>query len=160
MSRSRLRTTTDNHALLRRPAEPTPAPTGNMRHDSIRLHVDAQRGGSCDNDAGGHWDPPALSGGSGPVRCREQVLQGGDTGGDILRGHRRDEHSHWDRCELDIGWDVEELFSRGEAHQLQHLVLSRVPSGLVDILGFVGYTLLLVLPKEFRPRSLCLSGQS
>ncbi|KAM2136687.1 hypothetical protein ACFX1R_006426 [Malus domestica] len=56
--------------------------------------------------------------------------------------HRRDEHSDGDRCQSHIGWNVEELFPTSCSDHLQHLVLFRLPFGIVDVLGFVGFVVL------------------
>ncbi|KAM2250684.1 hypothetical protein ACFXTI_005168 [Malus domestica] len=127
---------------------------------SIHQHVDAQRGNCGDDDARSHRHSPAVSDGSRPVRGCEQLLQSRDSGYVVLHNHRRDEHTDGDRCQSHLGWNVEELFPISSSDHLQHLVLFRLPFGIVDVLGAVGFALLLVLLKEFRPGSLCLFRQS
>lgn len=131
-----------------------------MRDDGVREHVDAQRGGGDDDDAGGDGDPAAAAGGGGggAVGSGVEVLQGGGAGGDIRGGGGRDEHADGDRCQPDIGGDVEELLPRSRPHQLQHLVLLRLPSRLVHLRGAVGHTLLALLQKGDRWGPLRLFG--
>ncbi|PQM39779.1 malate transporter [Prunus yedoensis var. nudiflora] len=127
---------------------------------SLREHVDAQRGDRGDDDARRHRHPSTLSDRPQSVRRCGQVLQSCGSWRVILHNHRRHEHSHGDRCQSHIGWDVAELFPRGSSSHLQHLVLVCFPFGSVDVLGFVGFIVLLVLLQEFRPGSLCLFRQS
>ncbi|CAL8144667.1 unnamed protein product [Prunus armeniaca] len=113
-----------------------------------------------DDDARRHRHPSTLSDRPQSVRRCGQVLQSCGSWRVILHNHRRHEHSHGDRCQSHIGWDVAELFPRGSSSHLQHLVLVCFPFGSVNVLGFVGFTVLLVLLQEFRPGSLCLFRQS
>lgn len=81
-----------------------------MRHDSIREHVDAQRGSRRDDDAGGHRNLAETA--VGPLSAGHglQVLQGGGARCHLLSGGWGDEHPHRDRCQPNTSWDVEELF--------------------------------------------------
>lgn len=101
---------TDNSLILRGSSETAPATPGYMWHQHIRQLVDAQHGSNCHDDASCDWNLTEVSVGSRPIRRRNyQILQSGGAGGDILRRGWRDEHAHRDRCQSDIGWDVEEL---------------------------------------------------
>lgn len=100
----------DNNTLLRRTTESAAPPAGDMRDDGICEHVDAQRGGGDDDDARGHGDSAEVADGPRSVGSGVEILQGGGAGRDIRGGGGRDEHADGDRCEPDIGGDVEELF--------------------------------------------------
>lgn len=101
-----------NSSFLWGPTEPTTASTRNLRHHFLRQHVDAQRRHRRHDDARRHRYPPPISGGSFPVRCRVQVLQGRHFGSNLLHPHRRNEHSHRHRRQSHPRRNVEELFSR------------------------------------------------
>ena len=150
----------DNAAVLRRSFKPVVASAGDMRDDGIRQHVDAQRGGRHDDDAGGDGGPPALPRrGARAVGRRGEVLPRGGAGCHLLRRHRGYEHPHRDRCQPHIGRDVEELLPGGSSHQLQHLVLLRFSNGCLAFLSFLGFALLSVFEEGFGTGSLCLYGQ-
>lgn len=149
----------DNVDILRRAAEPPAATARDLRHHRVRQHVDAQRGGSADDDAGGHRDPAADTGGGRRLHCRPRLLQGGGAGGYILCRRRRDEHADWDRRESDIGGDVEELLPGCGAHQLQRVVLLWVSPGCCHLLGSLGDSLWALLFKRTREGFVCFPGQ-
>lgn len=84
-----------------------------MRHNILREHVDAQRGSSGDDDAGGDGDSAAYAGAGGAIGGGEQVQQSGGSDGGVRDANWRDQHSHGNGCEPDIGGNVEESRPRG-----------------------------------------------
>ncbi|KAL8170157.1 hypothetical protein V2J09_021961 [Rumex salicifolius] len=104
----------NHYVVLRGGGKAIAAIARHLRNHRVSEHVDAQCGGGGDDDAGGDGDPTAVARGRGPIGGAEQVLQGGGVGGDILGGGGRDEHTNGDKCQPNIGGDVEELLPGGQ----------------------------------------------
>lgn len=131
-----------------------------MRHVILREHVDAQRGSRSDVDAGGDGDLTAAAATGGAVGAGEQVQQSGGADGGVRDADRRDKHFDGDRCEPDIGGNVEEPLPWRETNQLQHVVLLRFPFCYSLLVLVLVHRLLALSQKGFGSCFVFLSQQS
>ncbi|KAK4360081.1 hypothetical protein RND71_022310 [Anisodus tanguticus] len=122
----RLALNVNNTIILWGPNESTASPLRDLRHHIFCQHVAAQRGSYCDDDAGSHR-------------------------GYILCINWRNEYFDWDRCQLDIGWDVEELFSsrkafkKGSSRSLSAYLDKAHLKRELDILGPISFAEKMIL---------------
>ena len=104
----------DNVGVLRGAAKRAAAASRNLRHNSVREHVDAQRGGCCHDDASRYRNTSATpfiivvngNGSSGGGK----VLPSNGSRCDIFSRSWWNEHTDRNRCESHTCRNVEKLF--------------------------------------------------